>query len=484
MELLKKRDLFCTSSFVNGQWVGAVDGSTLAVENPATGVKLGTVPSLGLSEVRGVIDAASEAFFKWRSLSVKERGVYLMRWHDLIDAHKEDLARILTLEQGKPLAEAAGEIGAGLPYIPWYIEEARRAYGHVIPASRKGIRPITHQVPVGVVCAITPWNFPSSMILRKIAPALAAGCTAIVKPASATPYSALALAKLAEEAGFPNGIFNVITGNATLIGDEVASNSKIKKISFTGSTEVGKTIMRNSAVSMKRLSMELGGNAPFIIFDDADLDVAVNCAMASKFRNTGQTCICANRFIVQKGIAAQFTDAFVAKVKGLVIGNGLETGTTVGPMINKAAIENTTRLIVDAKAKGAQILLGGNALNELFFEPTVLAGMTKEMGVYQEEIFGPIAPIMTFETETEAIKLANDTPYGLAAYVMTSNMGRSWRVPEALEYGMVGVNDIILAMAEVPFGGVKESGMGREGGQEGIKDYMETRYVLMGDIDV
>lgn len=481
---LKDASLFRTQCYLNGQWVDADDGSVINVDNPATGEIIGTVPRLGATETRRAIDAAYTSWAAWRALTPKERGAYLLRWNELIQEHKEDLARILTYEQGKPVAESLGEIALGSSYIPWYAEECRRTYGDVIPAPRKGVRPITHLQPVGVVFAITPWNFPMSMIARKTSPALAVGCPVIIKPASATPYSALAMAELAHRAGFPAGVFNVLTGTSSIMAQEVAANYKVRKMTFTGSTEVGKKLVAQAAQTMKRVSMELGGNAPFVVFDDADLNLTINCAFGSKVRNAGQTCISTNRVLVQKGIADAFTKALVERFRNLKVGDGFAEGSEVGPLINMEAVEHCEALIKDAVSKGAKILLGGkrHSLGGTFFEPTVLSGMTRDMRLFNEEIFGPIMPVMTFETEVQAVELANDTHFGLASYVFTQDLGRAWRVPEALEYGLCGVNEAALALAEAPFGGVKESGTGREGGREGLRDFMETRYVLMGGI--
>ncbi len=484
MEKLKRKDLFCSKCYLNGVWVDANDKSTVEIDNPATGKIIGTVPNCGAAETKQVIDDAHIAFESWRKLSAKERGAYILKWHQLIEENKDDLARIMTLEQGKPLAESIGEIALGASYMPWYAEEAKRAYGQVIPAPRPGVRPVTYQSPVGVVFAISPWNFPISLILRKAAPALAAGCTIIIKPAGITPLSAIALAKLAEEAGIPAGVVNLITGNARAIGEEACSNPKVRKISFTGSTPVGKQIMAKATSTMKHFSMELGGNAPFVVFDDANIDQTIACAIGSKFRNAGQTCISTNRFIVQEGIFEKFIAAYRSKFSSLVVANGLEEGSIIGPLVNQEAFDSMKGFLDDAVEKGATILEGGkpHSLGGLFFEPTLLTGLTKEMRIFKEEVFGPIAAVMTFKTEEEAIALANDTEVGLASYLMTNDLGRAWRVAEALEFGMVGINDAALAMAEVPFGGVKESGIGKEGGQQGLLDYMETKYALMGGI--
>ena len=484
MLTLNDPSLFREQCYVNGQWIDADDKSVIKVDNPSKGEIIGSVPKFGAAETRRAIDAAEAAWAGWRALTPKERGACLIKWHDLIQENKQDLARILSYEQGKPVAESLGEIALGSSYIPWYAEECRRTYGDVIPAPRKGIRPITHHQPVGVVFAITPWNFPMSMIAPKTAPALAAGCPVLVKPASATPYSALAMAELAHRAGFPAGVFNVLTGSASVMAAEMASNVKVRKVTFTGSTEVGKKLTAQTAQTMKRVSMELGGNAPFVVFDDADLALTLNCAYGSKVRNAGQTCISTNRILVQEGIAQSFVTGLVERFKTLKVGDGFEDNVEVGPLINQSAVEHCEALLADAVSKGAKILLGGkrHALGGNFFEPTVLTGMTREMRIFHEEIFGPIAPIMTFASEAEAVELANDTPFGLASYVFTQNLSRAWRIPEALEYGLCGVNDAALALAEAPFGGVKESGTGREGGREGLLDFMETRYVLMGGI--
>ena len=476
--------LFHEQCFFDGAWRDSADGSAIGVENPCSGETLGTVPRLTAGDMRLAIAAAQDSFSGWRSLAPAERGRFLLRWHELIMENKQDLARILTSEQGKPLAESLGEIALGSSYVPWYAEECRRAYGDVIPPPRSGVRPVTFRQPVGVVLAITPWNFPFSMITRKAAPALAAGCPVIVKPASATPFSALALAELAARAGFPKGVFSVVTGASDVIAQTAAESREVRKISFTGSTEVGRRLMEQAAVTVKRTSMELGGNAPFIVFDDADLETAVNGAFASKMRNSGQTCISSNRMLVQKGIASAFVEALAERFRGVRLGDGMDPATTAGPLINEKAVGHCEALVQDAVGKGARLVLGGrrSAAGKNFFEPTILTGLTTEMRMFHEEIFGPVAPVMVFEREEEAVRLANATQYGLASYVFTRDLSRAWRVPEALEYGLCGVNDAGLAMAEVPFGGVKASGTGREGGHEGLDDFLETRYVLMGGI--
>lgn len=481
---IEKSKFFKTQCFIDGKWTNALDGKTLEVNNPATGAIISTVPKAGRAETAKAIEAASRAFGPWKRMTALQRAACLHKWHALIMENIEDLAAILTLEQGKPLAESKGEIMLGASYIPWYAEECRRTYGTVIPTPGPGKRPVTFKQPVGPVGIITPWNFPFSMITRKGAPALAAGCTLVIKPASQTPHSALALAVLAEMAGFPAGVFNVITGAASEIGAELTSNPLVRKISFTGSTAVGKQLMAQSSTTVKKVSLELGGNAPFIVFDDADLDKAAANSLGCKFRNSGQTCICANRFIVQEGVHDAFVSKMVAQIETLKLGNGMDDGVSQGPLIDDKAVAHVEALVKDALAKGAKAVIGGkrSPLGGRFYEPTVLTGVTKEMRVYQEEIFGPVAPVITFSTEEQAIAMANDTNYGLASYFFTRDLGRAWRVSEGLDYGLVGLNEVALASAEVPFGGFKESGMGREGGSEGIEDYMETKYVLMGGI--
>jgi succinate-semialdehyde dehydrogenase/glutarate-semialdehyde dehydrogenase len=477
--------LWKTQCYIDGNWTPAIDGGVINVTNPASGEVLGTVPRCGTKETSVAIAAASHSMAAWKALTPAERGEHLHRMFELIRQNLDELAAILTLEQGKPLAESKGEIMQGASYFPWYAGEARRAYGRLIPSPSPGKRPLTMLQPVGVVGIITPWNFPFAMIPRKAAPALAAGCAVVVKPASQTPYSALAMAALAQEAGIPAGVFNVITGDSSKIGAELTGDPRVRKLSFTGSTEVGKKLMAQCATTVKRLSLELGGNAPFIVFDDADLDRAVDAALISKFRNCGQTCICANRMLVQEGVVDAFTKRLAEKADALKAGSGLEPGVTQGPLIDEHAVKHVEALVADSVAKGARVMAGGkrHALGGLFYEPTVLGCVTPSMRVFREEIFGPVAPIVPFSSEKEAIALANDTEVGLASYVFTSDLGRAWRVSEALEYGMVGVNEVILAMAEAPFGGIKESGMGREGGSEGILDYMDTKYVLMGGLN-
>ncbi|WP_272881721.1 NAD-dependent succinate-semialdehyde dehydrogenase [Fundidesulfovibrio soli] len=477
--------VFRNLCFIDGKWMPALDGETIEVTNPATGEALGTAPRCGTKEASLAIAGASRSLAAWRSMTALERGACLHRLHALILENLEELAALLTLEQGKPLAESRDEILQGASYFPWYAEEARRACGQVIPTPARGKRPMTIHQGLGVVGVITPWNFPFAMIPRKAAPALAAGCTVVVKPASQTPYCALALAALAQEAGFPAGVFNVVTGDSSRIGAELTGDPRVRKLSFTGSTEVGKKLMAQCAGTVKRLSLELGGNAPFIVFDDADIEKAVEAALASKFRNAGQTCVSANRILVQNGVYDAFVRRLASKVDGLKPGNGLEPGVILGPLIDSKAVASMEALVADAVACGARVAVGGkrHALGGLFYEPTLLTGVTPSMRVFKEEIFGPVAPVVSFSSEKEAIALANDTNAGLASYVFTRDVGRVWRVSEALEYGMVGVNEVSLAMAEAPFGGFKESGVGREGGHEGLMDYMETKYILMGGID-
>ncbi len=481
---LSKQELLVSQCFINGQWQGAADGRTLPVHNPATGELLGAAPSLSRGETAAAVAAAREAWPAWREMPAVKRGEIMRRWQQLIRDNLEDLARILTSEQGKPLAEAKGELGVGSDYVAWYAEEGRRAYGEVIPSPMGDRRLLTIRQPVGVVACITPWNFPSSMILRKVAPALAAGCTVVCKPASLTPFSALALGVLAKEAGFPEGVFNVVTGRPAEVGAELAENPAVRKLSFTGSTAVGKALMAQCAGTVKKISMELGGNAPFIVFADADLEAAVNGALGCKFRNSGQTCICTNRFLVEDAIYDDFVKRLVEKVQGLKVGNGLEAGVTQGPLIDQPSLEKVESLVAASLALGARPAAGGarHALGGLYFQPTVLTEARPEMPVCREEIFGPVAPVLRFKSEAEAIALANDTEYGLASYMYTRDIGRFWRVAEALEYGMVGVNEVLLAMAETPFGGIKESGLGREGGRQGLDEYLETKYIVSGGL--
>ena len=482
---LKDPSLFKQQSYIAGAWVDADDGKTVAVNNPATGEQLGTVPMCGTAETVRAIAAADRAQRLWRDVPAKERAVILRRLNDLMLANADDLALIMTSEQGKPLAEAKGEIAYAASFIEWFADEARRIYGDTIPATSNDKRIIALKQPVGTTAAITPWNFPTAMLTRKAGPALAAGCSMVVKPATQTPYSALAFAELAERAGVPKGLLSVLTGSATQIGGEMTRSPVVRKLSFTGSTEVGRMLMRQSADTIKKLSLELGGNAPFIVFDDADIDAAVDGAMISKYRNTGQTCVCANRLYVQRPVLQAFTDKLVAKVRALKVGNGVEAGVTQGPLIDAKAVAKIEEHIADARAKGGEVLTGGkrHALGGLFFEPTVIAGATAEMLFAREETFGPLAPIFAFDTEDEVIALANDSEFGLAAYFYSRDIGRVMRVAERLESGMVGVNTGLISTAEAPFGGVKQSGLGREGSQYGLDDFLEIKYVCLGGID-
>lgn len=462
-----------------------ISGDGLSVDNPATGDTLATVRDYSVDEVTDCVGAATGAFPAWAKKTARERSAILKRWFDLMLDHQEELAQLITAECGKPLAEARGEVLYGASFLEWFAEEAKRAYGDVVPTHNAGARIIVLKQPIGVVSAITPWNFPVAMITRKAAPALAAGCPMIVKPAEATPLSALALEKLAREAGIPEGVFKIVTTRKPAeVGKVLTTHPDIKKISFTGSTAVGKILMRQAADTVKKASMELGGNAPFIVFDDADMDAALDGAMASKYRNAGQTCVCANRFFVQSGVYDAFVERFSARVAALSIGDGATEGTEVGPLINPAAVDKVEQLVASATAAGADVVVGGNRsdLGGNFYQPTVLAGARADMAIAQAEIFGPVAPVFKFETEDEVIRLANDTPYGLAAYFYARDLGRVWRVSEALEYGMVGINEGILSTEVAPFGGVKESGIGREGSRYGLEEYLEMKYCLMGGL--
>ena len=472
------------ANLIGGEWVQADNGATIDVTNPATGLKIGTVPKSGKSETRRAIEAAEAAFQSWKKTSVLDRHKLLRKLHDAIMDNQQPLAELLTTEQGKSLIEAKGEIAISAAYMLWFAEEGRRTYGDVVPSPWADRRIITTKQPVGVIAAITPWNFPSSMLARKLGPALAAGCTAVVKPASQTPYSALAWGVLAEEAGFPKGVINIVTGSAGEIGDEICANPLVRKLTFTGSTEVGKMLIQKCASTVKKVSMELGGNAPFIVFDDADVDRAVEGAIVAKYRNSGQTCVCTNRFFVQAGIYEEFVQKLAAASTKLKVGSGLEDGTQQGPLIDEKAVEKVEEFVDDAKAKGGRIVAGGkrHALGGSFFEPTVIADAKPDMKFMKEEIFGPVAPVFKFETEEEAIRLANDTEFGLASYFYTGNLGRAFRVMEGLKYGMVGVNEGLITTVEAPFGGVKESGLGREGGHQGIEDYLDTKYVCLGGL--
>jgi succinate-semialdehyde dehydrogenase/glutarate-semialdehyde dehydrogenase len=469
---------------IDGSWVAADDRRVIEVKNPATGATLGSIPNMGGAETRRAIAAADAALPGWKARTAKERAVIMRRWFDLIAAHQEDLARLMTAEQGKPLAESRSEILYAASFIEWFAEEAKRLYGDVIPAHQSDKRILVLRQPVGVVAAITPWNFPAAMITRKAGPALASGCTLVCKPATQTPYSALALAELSSQAGIPKGVFNVLTGSAANIGGEMTSNPTVRKLTFTGSTEVGKKLMAQCAGTMKKLSLELGGNAPFIVFDDADLDAAVQGAIASKYRNTGQTCVCANRLLIQAGVYETFAAKLKLAVAELRVGDGLAGVTDQGPLIDAKAVAKVEEHIADALSKGAKITLGGkrHALGGSFFEPTILTEASAEMLLAREETFGPVAPLFKFATEAEAIRMANDTEFGLAAYIYTQDLARSWRVSEAVEYGIVGLNTGIISTEVAPFGGVKESGTGREGSKYGILDYTEIKYVCVGGV--
>jgi succinate-semialdehyde dehydrogenase/glutarate-semialdehyde dehydrogenase len=473
--------LFRQQCYVDGKWIDADGGRTFPVTNPATGGTVGTVPDMGAMETRRAIEAANAAWPGWRAKTAKERAGILRKWHDLMLANQEDLAVLMTTEQGKPLAESRGEIGYAASFIEWFAEEGRRVYGDTIPGHQADKRIVVLKEPIGVCAAITPWNFPAAMITRKAGAALAAGCTMVLKPASATPFSALALAELGERAGLPKGVFSVVTGGAKAVGGELTSNPLVRKLSFTGSTEIGKVLMQQCAATVKKTSMELGGNAPFIVFDDADLDAAAEGAIASKYRNAGQTCVCANRLLVQDGVYDAFAAKLADRVAKLKVGNGLEPGVTTGPLIDAAAVAKVEEHVQDAVAKGAKVLLGGkrHALGGLFFEPTILANVTTAMKVTREETFGPVAPLFRFKDEAEAIRMANDTEFGLASYFYARDMARVWRVSEGLEYGIVGINTGLISTAEAPFGGVKESGLGREGSKYGIEDYLEVKYLCM-----
>ena len=481
MHGIRRPDLFRQQAHINGNWLDADSGATLAVLNPASGEVLGRVPNLGGAETARAIAAAQAAFPAWRGLLAKERAALLRRWQELMLAHVDDLARLITLEQGKPLAEARGEVAYAAGFLEWFAEEAKRVYGRVIPSPWPGRRVLTLRQPMGVAALITPWNFPAAMLTRKAGAALAAGCTVVAKPASKTPFTSLALAALAQEAGFPPGVINVLTGNAEAIGGELVANPLVRKLSFTGSTETGKRLMAACAGTLKSVSLELGGNAPFIVFDDADLGAAVQGALASKYRNAGQTCVCANRLMAQDGIHDEFVARLAEAVSRLRVGNGLEEGVTQGPLVSEVAVAKVEGHIRDAVGQGARVVCGGkrHALGGGFFQPTVLADVTADMRVCREETFGPVAPVLRFADEAEAIRLANDTEYGLAAYFYARDMARIWRVSEALEYGMVGVNAGVISTEVAPFGGVKQSGLGREGGAEGIEAYLESKYVCM-----
>jgi len=483
--MLQKTSQFMKqANLINGEWVQADSGQTIDVTNPANGLKIGTVPKAGKAETRRAIEAAQQAFLSFRKTSALERSKLLRKLHDAIMDNQDALAELLTLEQGKSLTESKGEIGSSAAYVLWFAEEARRAYGDVVPSPWTDRRVLVTREPVGVIAAITPWNFPSSMLSRKIGPALAAGCTAVVKPASQTPYSGLAWGALCEEVGIPKGVVNIVTGSAGEIGDELCTNPLVRKITFTGSTEVGKMLIQKSASTVKKVSMELGGNAPFLVFDDADIDRAVQGAIAAKYRNSGQTCVCTNRFFVQAGIHDRFVEKLAEASKALKVGSGLDAGVQQGPLIDVKAVEKVEEFIEDAKAKGGKVVSGGkrHALGGSFFEPTVISGATTDMMFMKEEIFGPLAPVFKFDTEEEAVALANDTEFGLACYFYTGDLGRAFRVMEGLKYGMVGINEGVITTPEAPFGGVKESGLGREGGHQGLDDYLDTKYVCIGGL--
>ena len=482
---LKDPTLLRTQAFIQGEWVNAANHATHDVHNPATREKLGVVPDMGAAETRRAIEAAHAAFPAWAAKTAKERGVILRRWFDLMIAHQDDLATLMTAEQGKPLAESKGEIAYAASFIDWFAEEGKRLYGDVIPTHQSDKRLLVLRQPIGVVAAITPWNFPAAMITRKAGPALAAGCTFVAKPAHQTPYCALAMAELGRRAGIPAGVLNIVTGmDAIAIGGEMTSNPMVRKITFTGSTAVGKKLMAQAAGTLKKLSLELGGNAPFIVFEDADLDAAVAGAITSKYRNTGQTCVCANRFLVHSPVYEAFTRKLVEAVSKLRVGDGLKGTTDQGPLIDEKALAKVEQHVQDAVAKGAQIVHGGNrhSLGGTFFQPTIVTGVTSDMLVAREETFGPVAPLFRFETEADAIRMANDTEFGLASYFYTRDLARSWRVSEALEYGIVGLNTGLISNEVAPFGGIKESGIGREGSRYGILDYTELKYVCVGGL--
>ncbi len=481
---LKQAALYRQQCYINGEWVDADDGGTFNVTNPVDNTVIATAPNMGAAETRVAIDHAANAQVSWRALLAKERAQILRRWYELMLENREDLAMLMTLEQGKPLAESRVEIDYGASFFDWFSAEARRVYGEVIPQHQHDKRLLVLKQPIGVCVAITPWNFPSAMITRKVAPALAAGCTVVLKPDSQTPLSAFALCELAEQAGLPKGVFNVVTGSSSPIGVQMTSHPKVRHLSFTGSTEVGRLLMRQCADSIIKVALELGGNAPFIVFNNADVDAAVEGAMTTKYRNAGQTCICINRLYIQSGVYDEFAEKLVAATAKLRVGNGLEEGVSQGPLINMAAVEKIEGYIADALAKGAEVAIGGGrySLGGTYFEPTVLTGATADMKVSQEEIFGPVAPLFVFDDEQTAIQLANNTQFGLASYFYSRDLVQIWRVAEALEYGMIGINSAILSTAEAPFGGVKQSGIGREGSRHGIDEYLEIKYLCIGGI--
>ena len=481
---LKDPKLFREQCYVDGAWVGADSRKNIAVLNPATGETIGSVPAMGAAETRRAIEAAERAWPAWRAKAAKERAALLRKWFDLMMANQDDLGLLLTTEQGKPLVEAKGEIAYGASFIEWFAEEGKRVYGDTIPGHQADKRILVLKQPIGVAAVITPWNFPNAMITRKAGPALAAGCPVVLKPASATPFSALALAELAERAGIPKGVFNVITGGAKEIGAELCANPAVRKLSFTGSTEIGRVLMRQSADTVKKLSLELGGNAPFIVFDDADIDAAVEGAIASKYRNAGQTCVCANRIYVQDGVYDQFAAKLAEKVKAFKVGAGTEPGVVIGPLIDANGLAKVEEHVADATARGAKVMLGGkrHSLGGLFFEPTILSGVTQAMKVAREETFGPVAPLFRFKTDDDAIAMANDTEFGLAGYFYARDIARVFRAAEQMETGMVAVNSGLLSTEIAPFGGVKQSGLGREGSRYGIEEYLEVKYLLIGGV--
>ncbi|BGE66919.1 TPA: NADP-dependent succinate-semialdehyde dehydrogenase [Pseudomonas aeruginosa] len=479
---LKDSSLFRQQAYIDGTWLDADSGQTIKVNNPATGETIGSVPKMGTTETRRAIEAAERALPAWRALTAKERASKLRRWFEMMIEHQDDLARLMTIEQGKPLTEAKGEIVYAASFLEWFAEEAKRVYGDVIPGHQPDKRLIVIKQPIGVTAAITPWNFPAAMITRKAGPALAAGCTMVLKPASQTPYSALALAELAARAGIPSGVFSVVTGSAGEVGGELTSNPIVRKLSFTGSTEIGRQLMAECAKDIKKVSLELGGNAPFIVFDDADLDAAVEGALISKYRNNGQTCVCANRLYVQDAVYDAFVEKLKVAVGKLNIGNGLEQGVTTGPLIDTKAVAKVEEHIADAVSKGAKVAAGGkpHALGGTFFEPTILVDVPKHALVSKDETFGPLAPVFRFKDEAEVIAMSNDTEFGLASYFYARDLGRVFRVAEALEYGMVGINTGLISNEVAPFGGIKASGLGREGSKYGIEDYLEVKYLCLG----
>lgn len=481
---LSSPTLLRSQAYINGKWIDAQDGKSFSVLNPYDGQEITTVPDMGQKETKAAIEAAEAAFHLWKKRTAADRAHILRRWYELLLAHQEDLAMLLTTEQGKPLSESRGEIRYGASFVEWFAEEARRIYGDVIPGHGADKRILTLKQPVGVVAAITPWNFPIAMITRKVAPALAAGCTVVIKPAEDTPLSALALGLLAEEAGFPAGVLNIVpTSKPAEVGGELTGNPLVRKLSFTGSTATGKLLIKQCANTVKKVSMELGGNAPFIVFEDADLDAAVAGAIASKYRNAGQTCVCANRIYVQSSIYEAFIDKFKIAVSAQTVGSGLIDGVSIGPLINESALTKVEDLVADAQAKGAKLIIGGKRMETgNFFQPTILTDVSAEMAIHREEIFGPVAPVFSFETEEEVISLANKTQYGLAAYFYGRDYAQIWRVAEALEYGMVGINTGMISTTVAPFGGIKESGFGREGSKYGIEEYLEIKYLCFGGV--